>query len=104
MIGLLLSSALIIFLVVKMQVSDRICDEATNRIIYSDEEYSTESEKIEFENSFKSTEKISKQVSERMSSETFTKDFDEEDFTDARTEKDAEELLKKIYAGGGKNK
>lgn len=103
MLGIIISSVLIILLVIKLQVSDRICDEATNRIIYSDEEYSQESDKVEFDDYFTKKDE-SEQKSSRMDSETFSKEFDKEDYTDAKTEKDAEDLLKRIYAGGGKNK
>lgn len=104
MIGLILSSILIILLVVKLQISDRICDDATIRILYSDEEYSTESEEVDFNNTFEKNDESSTKQSNRTNSKTFTKEFDRDDYSEVKTEQDAEELLKKIYAGGGKNK
>ena len=104
MIGLLISSILIIVFVVKFQVSDRICDEATERIIYSDEEFCTDVEASDLEEASTESEYSSAESSIPFDNDTFTKEFVKEDFTDVKTEEDAENLLKRIYAGGGKHK
>lgn len=96
MISLIIAAGLIILLVANLQISDRICDEAANKIMYSDEEYSTEI-------ASNTVEEVAAKPTSRMSSQTFTKDFDEKDFS-PETEEEAEMLLERIYKGGAGHK
>lgn len=96
MLPLIITGGLIILLVTKIQISDRICDESIERIIYSDEEFSNELSSAK-------TNEDKNLKTDRMSSETFTKEFNENDYS-TRSEEEAEELLRAVYEGGGHHK
>lgn len=98
LLSFIITTALVVLLVVKVELSERLLDLKSAELLYSDSAYSDTTEDISDTEDIQKTENQPK--NNRYNSPTFTNEFDESSFTQETSMEDATQLLDKIYREG----
>lgn len=99
LISFIVTMTLLVILIVKVDLSSYLLDNKSAELLYSDSAYSDKEEIFEPVN--KPLDQTAEgSTNDRYSSPTFTKEFDENSFTEDMASEEATRMLEKIYKGG----